>query len=42
MKKTTYLKNIFDSRRYQFITFIFLLKPFFLCNGFKRNVDVMN
>ena len=27
MKKTTYLKNIFDSRLYQFIVFIFLLKP---------------
>ena len=27
MKKTTYLKNIFDSCLYQFITFKFLLKP---------------
>ena len=27
MKKTTYLKNIFDSRLYQFIAFTFLLKP---------------
>ena len=27
MKKTTYLKNTFDSRLYQFIAFTFLLKP---------------
>ena len=27
VKKTTYLENIFDSRLYQFIVFIFLLKP---------------
>ena len=27
-KKNTYLKNILDSRLYQFITFIFLLKPY--------------
>ena len=26
-KKTTYLKNIFDSRPYQFTAFTFLLKP---------------
>ena len=27
MEKTTYLKNIVDSRLYQFIAFTFLLKP---------------
>ena len=47
MKKTYYLKHIFDSRLYQFIAFTFLLKPLhkifstIFALGLKQNVKIL-